>query len=531
MATKRILLFNGVRLTVHLWRGGQLSAEGEFPSDAAGFSAFATYLHQYRTSLFYWLADIAEENFQLEEIPYVHGRDRRALITRRLKQYFYGTPLTTALTRGRSSEGRRDEKVLFAALTRPEAINDWLDVIRQNNIILVGIYSVPLILAECAPRWLADEQPTLLISQTASGVRQSFFDRQKLQFSRLTPRTPLSALNIPSATDIARTIASESLKTYQYLVGQRQLKPNTPMQVAVLVTAEQKPAVQTHCQTQELLQFDFLDLETIAQRDKLKSSGDTLTTDQLLMHWLVTKPPAQQFSPPAERHFYRLWQIRLALTAVATIILASGLLFAIKTAVDTAHLEQEASIAQLQTALATRRYNALLASLPKTSITPDNLRALMNRYESLEKHTADPTPLLTHLSRALDDAPQIELVNLDWKIEAALNPAMSNAQNILSASPNGAGDTTHTVDATGSGPWATLNIQAKLPLGLSTNMRAQKKLIDTFAHRLQDSQTSVQLLNMPFDIESGKSLKSMQEADDERNESAPVFSLIIARPL
>lgn len=563
MATKRILLFNGARLTAHLWHSGQLRAEGEFlpqadgADGADGFIAFAVYLHRHRTSLFYFLADIADESFQLEEIPSVHGRDRTALITRRLKQQFYGTPLTTALKLGRSNEGRRDEKMLFAALTRPEAINLWLDVIQQNGIILAGIYSAPLILAECAPRWLADEQPTLLISQTASGVRQSFFNCRKLQFSRLTPLTTLGALSalgtLNTTEEIARKIVSESLKTYQYLVGQRQLKPNTPMRVTVLVTAEQKTVVQTHCQNQELLQFDFLDLETIAQHDKLKSPPNTLTTDQLLMHWLVIKTPTQQFAPPAERHFYRLWQIRLALTAVATITLASGLLFAVKTAFDTARLQQETSTAQSQTALATQRYNALLDSLPKTSITPENLRALMNRYEVLQKRAADLTPLLTHLSQTLDATPPIELINLDWKVEPTLNAALSNTQKL------GAGDTPQslefisgkspwgTVSPTGNasnnassqanmnlasnGPWATLKIQAQLPLGLSADLRAQKELIDTFAQRLQDPQTKVYLLAMPFDVESGKPLKSMQEADDGRSESAPAFSLMIARPL
>lgn len=539
MATKRILLFNGSQLTTYVWRSGEVNAEREFlPRDDGpdGFNAFATYLHQHRTSHFYWLADVTEESFQLEDIPYVQGRDRTALITRRLKQYFYNTPLTTALSLGRSSEGRRDEKVLLAALTRPDPINAWLDVIRQNDIILVGIYSAPLILAECAPRWLDDKQPTLLISLTTHGIRQSFFDQGKIQFSRLTPLTSLNALDT-STTDIAQTIASESIKTYQYLVGQRQLLPKKSVRVAVLIAATQKLAVQTQCQNQELLEYDFLDLETIARREKLKSPLNTLTSDQLLMHRLVTQTPAQQFAPPVERHFYRLAQIRLSLTAIAIITLVSGLLFAIKTAFDTMQLQQETHIAQSQTVLATQRYNALLDSLPKTSITPENLRALMIRYESLQKRTAELTPLLIHLSQALDATPQVELVNLDWKVETAL----SNAQKVLGPSLVGAGGTAQNVVSapgnpqadinTSSGPWATLKIQAQLPLVLAENLRAQKQLIDTFAQQLENPQTKVQLLTMPFDIESGKPLKSIQETSDAHSESAPTFSLMIARPL
>lgn len=539
MATKRILLFNGSRLTTYLWRSGQLHTEGEFHphiDGADGFIAFANYLTQNRTSHFYWLADISEESFLLETIPPVKGRDRNALIARRLKQNFYGTPFTIALSLGRSAEGRRDEKMLLAALTRPEAINAWLEIIRKNEIILAGIYSVPLILAECAPRWLVDKRPTLLINQTASGIHQSFFDQGKLQFSRLTSITPvLNATAIPEYSNteaIAQAISSESVKTTQYLVSQRQLNPNTPMRVAVLISAEQKPAVQSHCQNLDLIQYDFLDLETIAQHEKLKSSPAKLTADKLLMHCLVTKLPALQFAPPSERHFYQLAQMRLALTAVAIITLVSGLLFAIKTALDTARLEQATSSAQLQTALATQRYNALLDSLPKTSITPENLRALMTRYETLQKRTTDPTPLLTHLSQALDATPQVEVVTLDWKIETTLNNALKvGAGDTPPSLPPLSGNVSVDINSANSGPWATLKIQARLPLGLATDMRKQKALIDTFVQRLQNPQTKVQLLSMPFDIESGKPLKSMQETSDGLSEAVSMFSLIIAQPL
>jgi hypothetical protein len=64
---------------------------------------------------------------------------------------------------------------------------------------------------------------------------------------------------------------------------------------------------------------------------------------------------------------------------------------------------------------------------------------------------------------------------------------------------------------TSSGSWATLTIRAQLPIELAANLRAQKQLIDTFVQRLENPQTKVQLLTMPFDIESGKPLKSIQE--------------------
>ncbi len=523
MAAKRILLFDGIRLAAHAWHNGHVHAEGEFLPDTAGLEAFAAYLDKHRASLFYLLADVTEEGFQLEEIPYVRGRDRDALITRRLGQYFYGTPLTAAFSLGRASAGRRDEKMLFAALTRPDTFTPWLDALRQTGIILAGIYSVPLVLAESAPRWLAGQEPVLLITLTAGGVRQSFFDQGKLCFSRLTQ------LATRSVTEVARTSAGESLKTYQYLVGQRQIQRGTTVRTVVLVSREHKPVVQEHCRNSDNLIFEFIDLEAGARREKLKDLAGAVTTDKLLMHWLAQKAPARQFAPAAERHFYHLWQMRFALTAVASIVLAGGLLFAAKTGFNVYTLRQEIDAMQARTTLVTQRYNALLDSLPKVSITPDNLRALMGRYEELQKRSPGLEPLLAHLSRTLNEMPRVELVSLDWKIAPRLDlPQKVGVGNTPPAPGNAAGIGSA---GGGSGPWTVLQIQAQLPLGLNADLRAQKEIVDTFAVRLQDPQTTVQVLAMPFDIESGKPLKSRSEASDERTGLAPQFSLMIARPL
>lgn len=156
----------------------------------------------------------------------------------------------------------------------------------------------------------------------------------------------------------------------------------------------------------------------------------------------------------------------------------------------------------------------------------------MTRYEILQKRTTDPTPLLTHLSQALDATPQVELVTLDWKVETTLNNALKvGAGDTPQSLPSIPGNASADINPASSGPWAALKIQARLPLGLAADMRKQKALIDTFVQRLQNPQTTVQLLSMPFDIESGKPLKSMQETSDGLSEAVSMFSLIIAQPL
>ncbi|MDK9703144.1 MAG: hypothetical protein OEL20_08380, partial [Sulfuritalea sp.] len=106
MAQKRILLLDGPFLTAHYWSAGRIRVEGEFSHEPVGLEALAAYLDKHRSSLFYLLADIAEEGFQLEDLPYVQGGDRNALLQRRLVQYYYNTSLSAAISLGRAKDGR-----------------------------------------------------------------------------------------------------------------------------------------------------------------------------------------------------------------------------------------------------------------------------------------------------------------------------------------------------------------------------------------------------------------------------------------
>ena len=511
MAQKYILFFDGNQLRIHSWEAGHVHPATGFLPDAAGLAAFAAWVGEHRGSLLYLLADVTEEGFQLEDIPWLQGRDRSAVIKRRLGQYFYGTTLAVATSLGRATDGRRDERMLFSALTHVENFSPWLDILRQGEALLAGVWSVPLVLAECGPRWINGSGPTLLIALTSGGVRQTFFDAGKMRFSRLTP------LATRSQNEISRVIGTEAANTWQYLVGQRQIRRGTTVRVHVLAGAEHIPEIQQHCRTTDELSFEFIDLAATAHNDGLKTpSGDT--ADELLVHHLATKPSRLQFARSPDRRFYRLWQLRFALTSSALVILAGGLLFAAKTGIDVHGLRQEIAGAESSTLLARHRYDALLDSLPKVNATPESLFTLMGRLDELQKRSPAMEPLLAHLARTLNETPKVELVRLEWKIAPRLD----------TPGKPGAGETPPTAPG---GAWTTLELKAQLPLSLGTDLRAQKEIIDSFAERLKNPQTTVQILAMPFDVESGKPLKSQSEASASRSEAAPQFSLLIARPL
>jgi hypothetical protein len=511
MPAKRILLLDGPGLTAHRWNGGRIKVEGEFGNDPAGLEALGAYLRKNRSSLFYLLADLAEEGFQLEDLPYVQGSDRTALLARRLGQYYYNTPLSVAIPLGRAASGRRDEKMLFAALTRTESFTPWLDTLRESEALLAGVYSVPLVLATCAPQLLGQSGPVLFVSLTRGGVRQTFFDQGKLHFSRL------SQLATHSLDEIGRTSSADSAKIFQYLVAQRQVPRGVPLRTLVLAHAGEMPALQEFCRNTSELRFEFLDLAATAQQMGLKELPADSSADDLFMHCLATKTPAQQFAPAGDRRFYKLWQIRFALTSTAWILLAACMLFAGKTGYDLYELRNSIEATKALTLADTRRYKAVLEGLPNIGVSADNLRALMNRVETLQARAPAIEPLLQHLSLALNDTPKVEITRLTWKISDRPDVGQKAGEE----DKRGGGGTARN--------WAVIEIQAQLPAGLATDQRAQIELIDNFATRLRDAKTEVRVLSRPFDIESDKTLRSTGERSETQLADAPKFSLRLAR--
>ncbi|MCX7165456.1 MAG: hypothetical protein NTV11_04170 [Rhodocyclales bacterium] len=517
MATKRILLLDGPMLTAHFWSAGRIKVEGEFSHEPVGLEALAVYLSKHRSSLFYLLADISEEGFQLEDLPYVQGADRNALLQRRLSQYYYNTPLSAAISLGRAKDGRRDEKLLFAALTRIETFTPWLDTLREAETILAGVYSVPLVLSECGPQLLGESGPTLFVSLTQGGVRQSFFDNGKLHFSRL------SQLATRSLDEIGRTCANDSAKIFQYLVAQRQIPRGAALRTIVLAHSGQIPALQDFCRNTGELQFEFLDLVATSSKKGLKDVPADSNADKLFIQCLATKTPAQQFAPASETRLYKLWKIRSVLTSAAWVVLAGCLLYAGKTALNLYELRDTTQATKALTAADTQRYNSILEGLPKISITPDNLRALISRFEAVQKRTPAIEPLLMHLSLALNDSPRVELTRLTWKIADRPDAGEKGAEDAKRSAA--------VAPVAVTGNWAVIEIQAQLPLGLVSDQRAQIELIESFATRLRGPQTDVRVISRPFDIESDKPLKSIGENGDAQHADVPKFALRIARQL
>ena len=514
MTQRRLLRTDAGHVTAFLWVRGSLREEGRFAADEAGMAAFSGYLRRHSGSLYYMLADVAEEGFQFEPIPYVRGADRAALIQRKLNQFFYGSPLTVALSLGRDKTGRRDEQMLFAALTRPQAFDLWLAALRGAQAQLAGIFSVPLLAETLAQKLKLRLERCLLLSVGSGGIRQSFLENGRLRFSRL------SSLVAGGADETARVCAGESARIYQYLAGQRALGRGAPLPVLILTPPGQQESFAKACGNTEEIQFQLVDLAATARVCGLRQAPEPLSGDALFLHLLAQQPPRQQFAALAERRFYRLWQTRFLLKSSGALAMLGCLLFAAHGFYQARAMNEQTEQTLAQAQSDAQRYAGILKGLPPMPTSLDNLRAVTARFDAVEARSAEPETMYARISRALEEAPEVEVERIEWLTGTNPEEAGPSPEQRRTPAKESAG-----------GMYAVALISGTLPAARAADQRSLIEEVNDFAAALRrNSELQVTVLRMPFEVESGKTLRSGGETAAAVAE-APRFSVRVSYKL
>lgn len=498
MATHRVLFLDAAGLTALLWHRNAATPEAEFDGDTDGIAAFAGYIAAHRDSLFYLLTDIAEEGFLLEDIPHVGSRDRIAIVKRKLAQHHYGTQLAVALSQGRRTDGRRDETVLFAALTRPQHLEPWLQALRQEEATLVGIFSVPQLVETLVATADHSVPNCLVITLTRGGLRQTYLERGRLRFSRLT------RLADDTAGEAAGVCLAEAGKLHRYLASQSADGEAPHLPVWLYVHPDEFSIFRACCNDTQELRFHYLDLPREARRLDFQAELNDSRCETLLAHLLVRRTPRDQFAPSGDRQRYRLGKLRIGLLAGASGLFFCCLMFAAGQIAAALDLRERTAVLIRQSELDDRSLRAVLASLPPVRLPADDLRLLVGYYEELQRQSSGPSPLFHRLGAALNDFPAVEVDRLNW---ALLDRKDGTAAQATPTTP------VTTADERPS-PAAAVEVFAHLhPTLAASDPRGQLAIIDGLVERLRSNpDMQVHILSRPFDTASDKPLRSAADS-------------------
>ncbi len=409
----RFLLLTSHDLSVYDWSRKVLSPSGVFGIHEQGVAEFGRYLDDSPDIPLYLVADLAEEDFRNETVPHALGRDRRLLYQRKLSQLFRTAEYRCALFQGRESQGRRDDKVLFSALTNNERLSPWINCIIENRIPLKGISSSAILMEFLASHMQLEQVPHLLLVTThqPNRLRLTYFQNCRLNFSRLLTLSDNAVGNLTEA------VMTESRHTRQYLERLKLIPHDQPMEVHFLTSAEGCGDWNRNSYASgNLLRFHCHETESIAGDSDIDIPDDAIgATAICLIHALRTKGLSNPYGSKAVVRYHDIARIRKILNYSGMFIvffgLAAGihpLITGIKDLAQTQRLNNESNWLDQQ-------YQTLRQNFPSTPIPAEDMKNVVETVDAIQSQSFSPMDMMTLVSQSLACCQEIQLKTFDWQ--------------------------------------------------------------------------------------------------------------------
>ena len=525
MTTERYFLFlTDAGLSV--WRGPatHLQQQRLFESGMAGLQDFEAFLGGVREAQFYLLLDLPDEDCRMETLPHINARDRAKVLERKLQQTYRESPYRTATQQGREPDGRRDDRVLLAALTNPSAVNVWVNKLVELDIQLVGIYSITLLAARHARHIAGLPARALIVSQQlGSGLRQAYIADGALRFSRLTP------LEGDTTEAIAAQLAAEAARARQYLASLRAVDRTEVLQVVMMCPADDVPHLQKACPNADLIHYHFMPFDEVAKAFGVFAEPGLRTNEPIWLRLIAVRKPSNQFATPKQRVPYVAWQTRRALFASAFLALCLGALGAAYFAYTARGYEQEAAQAAARQAESERIYALNIPKTAQGELTPTGMKNVVLAYRSVVDDNPTLADSMVALSHVIERFPAVELNELGWKVTR--DPATHALDKADSGTPNAA--PAPAVDANGNplppsqDRFVVLQLRGRLA-GYDFRYREALDIVDKLSQALAALPgAKVTKLAQPIDVSpEGQVALDSTHLDDK----GALFDLLVALP-
>ncbi len=477
-----LLFLSANRIHAQLMDGGKIAAQHEFSDLSDGRDGFNAFLQTTKCPA-YLLTDLIEEDFRHEVVPHLIGKSRTALLQRKFDQFYRGTPFHQATLLQRQKTGRRDDDILFSALTNPSLITPWVDILRARQIPLAGIYSVPQISAP-----LIKSHPSnhlLLISwEKYSGLRQTYFSDHRLQISRLTP--------IYDDLTFQGAVAKELARTFQYLKSLSLLPSGQTLDVLLLGHVHDLIELQLELPRSADMRYHYVEISDLAKQLKIDYRFNDSDASQIFLHQLAAKPPLSSYAKPEHTHYYTLWRLRRALNWTSAALLIGSLLWGGADVWQSGGNVREATTLKNQAQQLTNEAQQITALFPHTHARASDMKATVSAMHTINSYSVLPGEILRPFSAVLNQYPQITLDELSWQTSATTPAATGNAADTP----------------------AQISVKGHLT-DFAAGYRAALNYLEGFERELTAQGYRVTMLKKPLDVSASGSVADQREARDD----------------
>ena len=406
---KHFVYLTDTRVVSLVTTGKRIAARREFAASGAGAAEFERYLAGVRNAPLHLFTDFAEEDIRLDTVPHVGAGDRQAILNRKLAQMFRNTPYRHAVVQGRETEGRRDDRVIYSAITNPALLQPWLEAVDKLHVPLEGIHSVAVFSSLLLEELDLFFPHTLLVTFTpGEEMRQTYFRSGEIKFSRLTP------IDLEPGQSLGAMIAEETTRTWQYLDSLRHFGTDDRLEVCILVHANDRAAIEPAMRDFAQIQYRLLDMDQVAAKLGLKPAPLDSTADEVMVHLFFLRKVPNHFASPELRRHATLRSARVVVKQLSAVLVLASIGWAgwNVSRVFSAN-EADNKVAQELRNL-DREYDTITRSLPSFGVGGSTMRDAVSFYNGSIRGFPTLSGFVVPLSRVLAAYPEVRLEQLGW---------------------------------------------------------------------------------------------------------------------
>jgi hypothetical protein len=415
-STRRALFIGPDKVAVYHWANDSLGNSYLFDTSKEGFDYFGRYLSEVNNDPIYVLLDTAGEEYRLETIPHVFGADRKALIERKQDRAFRGTPYLYAEIQGREASGRRDDNILLSAITNPDVVKPWLEILEAHKVPVAGIISVPFLLQEIK-NIIPDMQENALVFslQSISGLRQSFLRDKSLKFSRMVkmPRYGIQHYG---------PILKEELdKVGRYVTSARLTDENKPLDIYFFGNRELLTGLGEEHINSPTIRYHFIDVADLAKECGFIEQIETPFSDKYLIYQLLKNKCKNRFAVNKELRYFKMRLMNKSLQVASFILMMSGIIWGGMNVLEGLTYREQKKSAAIKADFYQVRYDIARERISALSVAPADLSIVVDAKNHLAKYKADPVAMFRLISKGLAGFPEIQISDMQWSVNADPN--------------------------------------------------------------------------------------------------------------
>ncbi|OGA25639.1 MAG: hypothetical protein A3I02_09470 [Betaproteobacteria bacterium RIFCSPLOWO2_02_FULL_67_26] len=520
MADKLLIGVSTQGAIVAFWHGRRIVECQTFADDAGGRAGFKQHLAQFSNVPVHIMVDAVEEDYRFETLPHATGGDRADMVGRKLKQHYRNTPYMAASFLGRESGKRRDDRFLFAALTNPELIGDWLQEIVARELPVAGIHLLPTV-SEALPDKL-DVKATnlLLVAQHPNGLRLTFFRDRQFRLSRLTRGDSGRAENR------VRYFAEEISNTRLYLHALRTMTLDEQLAVVLIDRGDELAEVATGVTRENpSLACERLGRKDLAARLGFAESLLDASPYVIYLHLLGLKEPQTNLAPANVTVGYRRYQARRSIYAGCGVLAAAAAVWTGVNFYQMMMLRGEAEDAARQASQLAAQYSEITRQFPQAPASAENLKKTVEIAQKLRDSLHTPQRMMTLVSRALEANPAVVIREFGWKYGATEIEAEGAGKRAAGAQPPGAPPPAETPSAQRR---ESALIEGEIR-PFRGDFRSAIVAINGFAGRLskEPEVAEARVVKLPLDVDPSLSLSGNTLDNPEQASGSAHFKLLV----